>query len=308
GILAVDQQGRISLCNPVAAQVLGLPNKEVLHQPLAEVTAHNPYLAKVYGDGRPAGGELHKLGDVSVVANRVPIRVGRETIGTVVTFQDVTRIIQLEAKIRRELYQKGLVARFTFEDIIGQSEAIREAVEKAKRYALTDSTVLLSGESGTGKELFAQSIHAFSRRSGGPFVAVNCAALPENLLESELFGYEEGAFTGAKKGGKLGLFELAHGGTIFLDEIGEMTLPLQARLLRVLQEKEVMRLGGSRVIPVDVRVIAASNKNLQQAVQEGTFRADLFYRLNVLCLKVPPLRARKDDIPLLVDHFIKRYQ
>lgn len=308
GILAVDQQGQVSLCNPVAAQILGLEEKGVLHRPLAEVAAENPYLADVYGDGTPANGELRRLGEVSVVVNRVPIKLGRENIGTVVTFQDVTRIIQLEAKIRRELYQKGLVTRFTFKDIIGKSGAIKEAIEKAKRYALTDSTVLISGESGTGKELFAQSIHAHSRRRNGPFVAVNCAALPENLLESELFGYEEGAFTGAKKGGKPGLFELAHLGTIFLDEIGEMPPQLQARLLRVLQEKEVMRLGGSRVIPVDVRVIAATNKNLQQAVQEGAFRADLFYRLNVLSLKVPPLRERKSDIPLLVEHFIKRYE
>lgn len=308
GILAVDHNSEISLCNPVAAQVLGLKKTGLLRRDIAEVSADNPFLAKVYGNGDPVGGELHKLGDVSVITNRVPIRVGREKIGTVVTFQDITKIIHLEAKIRRELYQKGLVARFTFKDIVGKSDAIKEAVEKARRYALTDSTVLVCGESGTGKELFAQSIHACSRRKNGPFVAVNCAALPENLLESELFGYEEGAFTGAKKGGKLGLFELAHQGTIFLDEIAEMPPQLQARLLRVVQEKEVMRLGGSRVIPIDVRVIAATNKNMLEAVQDGVFRTDLFYRLNVLSLKVPPLRERKEDIPLLAEHFIRHYQ
>ncbi|MCR4419801.1 MAG: sigma 54-interacting transcriptional regulator [Clostridia bacterium] len=307
GILAVDQQGRVSLCNPVAAQLLGLDPREVLGQPVAEVAATNPSLAQVYGDASAVNGELCRFGDLSIVVNRVPMTLGEENIGLVLTLQDVTRIIQLEAKIRRELYHKGLVTRFNFRDIIGRSEALKEAVEKAKRYALTDSTVLLYGETGTGKELFAQSIHAHSRRKNGPFVAVNCAALPENLLESELFGYEEGAFTGARKGGKPGLFELAHTGTIFLDEIGEMPSPLQARLLRVLQEKEVMRLGGSRVIPVNVRVIAATNKNLRQAVQDGAFRADLFFRLNILSLKIPSLRERKEDIPLLVEHFIRRY-
>ncbi|MGB9887192.1 MAG: sigma 54-interacting transcriptional regulator [Moorellales bacterium] len=307
GILALDQQGRISLCNPVAAQLLGLDPREVLGRPLAEAAAGNPDLAQVCGDAKPANGELCRCGDLSIVVNRVPMTLDGENLGLVVTLQDVTRIIQLEAKIRRELYQKGLVTRFHFRDIVGKSESLREAIEKAKRYAGTDSTVLLSGETGTGKELFAQSIHAHSRRKNGPFVAVNCAALPENLLESELFGYEEGAFTGARKGGKPGLFELAHTGTIFLDEIGEMPPPLQARLLRVLQEKEVMRLGGSRVIPVNVRVIAATNKNLLQAVQEGSFRADLFYRLNILSLKIPPLRERKEDIPVLVEHFIRRY-
>jgi len=178
----------------------------------------------------------------------------------------------------------------------------------AEKYAAADSTLLVQGESGTGKEMIAQGIHIASQRKGGPFVAVNCAALPESLLESELFGYEEGSFTGARKGGKAGLFEMAHKGTIFLDEIGELPLLLQARLLRVLQEREVMRIGGSKMIPVDVRIIAATNRNLIQLIHEGDFREDLYFRLAVLVLKVPSLRERLEDIPCLVESFLKEWR
>jgi len=185
---------------------------------------------------------------------------------------------------------------------------MRDVVEKARNFATTDSTILIRGESGCGKELFAQGIHRASQRSGDPFVAVNCAALPDDLLESELFGYEEGAFTGARKGGKPGLFELAHGGTIFLDEIGSITLNLQARLLRVLQGREVMRIGGDSIIPVNVRCIVATNENLQNAIKEGNFRLDLYFRINVLNLSIPPLRSRPDDIPLLAEHFLREFR
>lgn len=205
---------------------------------------------------------------------------------------------------RREVLAKGLVAHYSFADLIGES--LQETISIARRFSQVDATVLIWGESGTGKEIFAQSIHSESTRSAGPFVAVNCAALPENLLESELFGYEEGSFTGAKKGGKVGLFELAHQGTIFLDEIGKMPISVQARLLRVLQTKELRRVGGERMIPVNVRVIAASSENLQEAVKEGRFRDDLYYRLNVLNLRLLPLRDRIKDIPLLIEHFLRR--
>ena len=180
------------------------------------------------------------------------------------------------------------------------------AIKLAKEYAVTDSTVLIIGESGTGKELMAQGIHNASNRKEGPFVAVNCAALPESLIESELFGYAEGAFTGANKGGKQGFFELAHGGTIFLDEIGEIPDFIQTRLLRVLQEREVMRVGGDRVIPVDIRVVAATNRKLWDLVKEGKFRSDLYFRLNVLHMELPPLRHRMEDIPILVDFFLQK--
>jgi transcriptional regulator with PAS, ATPase and Fis domain len=224
----------------------------------------------------------------------------------VINFQGISKIRQMEEKIRQKLHDKGLVAKYQFTDIVGRSSALTAVITRARKYAKTLSTVLITGESGTGKELFAQSIHNESSRCRGPFVAVNCAALPENLLESELFGYEEGAFTGARRGGKPGLFELAHGGSIFMDEISELGSQLQARLLRVLQQKEVMRVGGDRVIPVDVRIIAATNRNMAEAVKLGNFREDLYYRLNVLPLEVPPLRERLEDIPLLFYHLLKR--
>ncbi|HZK83319.1 MAG TPA: sigma 54-interacting transcriptional regulator [Desulfosporosinus sp.] len=204
-----------------------------------------------------------------------------------------------EERQRRISQANGLIAHYSFQDLVGP--ALMKTILTAKRFSKVDATVLIWGESGTGKELFAQSIHNASPRCHGPFVALNCASITETLLESELFGYEEGAFTGAKKGGKTGLFELANGGTIFFDEIGKMSLNLQAGLLRVLQTKEVRRVGGGRYISVDIRVIAASNQNLQAEVDKGNFRDDLFYRLNVLNLYLLPLRSRRADIPCLID-------
>lgn len=214
--------------------------------------------------------------------------------------------------MRKRLHDRGHLAKYDFCDILGISEKNKNTINKAKRYASVDATVLIYGETGTGKELFAHAIHNNSSRRNGPFIAVNCAAVPENLLESELFGYAEGAFTGAKKGGKKGIFETANKGTIFLDEISEMSDKLQTRLLRVLQEYEIMRLGDDRVITTDIRVIAATNRNLCKMVEENLFRADLYYRINVLTLLIPALRERKEDIPLLVNHFLttfnKKYQ
>ncbi|MBP2627827.1 MAG: proprionate catabolism activator, Fis family, partial [Firmicutes bacterium] len=211
-----------------------------------------------------------------------------------------------EQMVRQKLNKKGLVAKFRIEQLIGKSSAITAVRERICQYANADAKVLITGESGTGKELVAQSIHNLSERKNGPFVAVNCAALPESILESELFGYEEGAFTGAKKGGKFGLFELAHKGTLFLDEIGELPLSLQARLLRVLQENEVMRLGGDSVIPVDVRVLSATNQDLAKFVEKKEFRADLYYRLDVLRIHVPPLKERPEDIPELAKKILSK--
>jgi transcriptional regulator with PAS, ATPase and Fis domain len=212
----------------------------------------------------------------------------------------------MEQNIREQLHKKGLKAKYRFDDILTNDEFMVSLKKRAASYAMTDFAILIEGESGTGKELFAQSIHNASRRANGPFVALNCAAIPENLLESELFGYESGAFTGAAKSGKVGLFELAHNGTIFLDEIGEMPLQLQARLLRVLQEKEVMRVGGTRNIHVDIRIISASNKNLFSLVNIGDFRADLYYRLNVLNIALIPLRNRVGDIEVLLKHTLMK--
>ena len=215
-------------------------------------------------------------------------------------FQEVEK---KQHKIRKKLIGKGHRAKYTFDDIVGDSLEIRKTKDIARRMAGSDSSVIIHGETGTGKELFAQAIHNESSRREYQFVAVNCGALPENILESELFGYEEGAFTGARKGGKAGLFELAHKGTIFLDEIGEMPKSLQVKLLRVLQEKEIMRLGSDSVISVDIRVIAASNKRLEDLVKSGEFREDLYYRLKILPLYLPSLRERRDDILELFDHF-----
>jgi transcriptional regulator with PAS, ATPase and Fis domain len=237
---------------------------------------------------------------------RLPITLHGEVIGAVANIEDVTQLQNFEQVVRQKLNKKGLVAKVNLHQLLGTSGAMKEIKERACQYANTDATVLITGESGTGKEGIAQSIHNLSQRKNGPFVAVNCAALPESLLESELFGYEEGAFTGAKKGGKAGLFEMAHRGTIFLDEIGEIPLPLQARLLRVLQEREIMRIGSDSVIPVDVRVLAATNQDLMALVDIKQFRADLYYRIDVLRLHLPPLRDRIKDIPELVQATIKK--
>ncbi len=306
GIVAIDQQTQVNLISPPAEKILGIRHGEIVGKELSQLPP-NHCLKQVFRGGLAKRGDLVSLGDSLLVVNRVPISVKGNHVGMVITFQELSQLQQLEQRIRRELHQKGLVAKFDFSSIIHASAVMAEVVDRAKRFGATDSTVLITGESGTGKELFAQSMHRISKQREGPFVAINCTALPDNLLESELFGYEEGAFTGAKKGGKPGLFELAHGGTIFLDEIGHISKELQARLLRVLQEREVMRLGGDRVIPINVRIIAATNQNLHHMVQQGSFRHDLYYRLNILNLTIPPLRERTDDIPLLVNHFLHYY-
>lgn len=303
GVVAVNQHGLISLCNPVAGKMLGI-------QQDSTVDTDSSVLKKLLEDYKPRRGYMLEVGNQRILANRASIDIGKETVGTVVTFQDITKIQRMEEQIRKELYSQGLIAKYTLDKIIGGSRSMHTVLTKAREIASFDgTTVLIIGESGTGKELLAQGIHNSSpTRKTGPFVAINCAALPQSLLESELFGYESGAFTGARKGGKPGLFELAHRGTIFLDEIGKVSLDLQARLLRVLQERQVMRVGGDRVLPVDIRVIAASNENLLQAIQDNKFRADLYYRLNILRLTVPSLRDRRDDIPLLVEHFLQKSQ
>ncbi|AYO31085.1 PAS domain S-box protein [Biomaibacter acetigenes] len=306
GIIAVDEKGYITIFNKTAGEIFNKSDNPV-GKHVSEVV-ETTKLPEVLKSGEPQLGELQRVGNVVIATNRVPIIVDGEVKGAVATFQDVTQIQKMEQKIRRELHQKGLVAKYSFKDIVHKSRIMEDLICRARKYAELDSTtVLILGETGTGKELFAHSIHNESPRAKGPFVAINCAALPENLLESELFGYAEGAFTGARRGGKIGLFEMAHMGTIFLDEIGDMPLNLQSRLLRVIQEKEVMRIGDDRVIPVDVRIIASTNRNLEEDIEKGAFRRDLFYRLNVLKLIIPPLRERKEDIPLLVDLFVEKY-
>ncbi|MGB9867686.1 MAG: sigma 54-interacting transcriptional regulator [Bacillota bacterium] len=298
GIIAIDREGNITVFNPVAERITGLKAEQVLGRNIKSAIP-NTRMLEVLKSGEAELNQIQQLGKTQILTNRVPIIVGSEVVGVVATFQDVGKIQYAERKIRRELVNKGHVAKYSFDDIVAVSPAMKQTVEQAKRFASTDSTVLITGETGTGKELFAHAIHSASRRRDQAFVAINCAALPETLLESELFGYAEGAFTDARRGGKEGLFEIAHGGTLFLDEVGEMSERLQARLLRVLQEKEVMRIGDDKIIPVDVRIIAATNKDLMELVRARRFRDDLYYRLSVLNLRIPPLRQRLEDIPEL---------
>lgn len=228
-------------------------------------------------------------------------------IGKVITFQNIDNVQNTEFKIRNKLYHRGLIAKYSFDDIISESTSLRAVIEKAKTFSKVPSNILIIGDTGTGKELFSQSIHNYSARKNGPFVAVNCAAIPENLMESEFFGYVPGAFTGASKEGKMGYFELAHEGTIFLDEVSEIPFNLQGKLLRTIQESEVMRIGHDKIIPINVRIICATNKDLKVLVKEGKFREDLYYRLCVLQLLLPPLHNREQDVLLLANHFINMY-
>ncbi|MFB3819097.1 MAG: sigma 54-interacting transcriptional regulator [Candidatus Methylomirabilales bacterium] len=298
GIIATDRDGVVRVFNPAAAKITGIAAQSAVGQPVARLFPHTR-LAGLLHQREPELNQLQSVGGRRVVTSTIPIFVEGTCTGAVVTLGDVASIQEAEATIRKKLYTKGFVSRRTFEDIHGTSAALRQAKAQAGRYAGSDATVTILGESGTGKELFARAIHAASPRAREPFVVINCAAFPENLLESELFGYDEGAFTGARRGGKQGLIELAHGGTLFLDEIAEMPLSLQARLLRVLEEHEVMHVGGEKMLHVDIRVIAAANRDLARLVEAGRFREDFYYRLNVLVLHVPPLRRRPDDIPLL---------
>ena len=303
GIVAVNEYEKINLFNPEAERIFHRIQYEVLGKSLKDICPN--FNAKKLKD---EGELLVNIYNKQYLLKNAQLYVKNINQGNIYTFQNVSEVQRLERAIRKKLSAKGLVAKYHMDDIIGQSEACVKMKRKAQKYALTNSTILITGESGTGKEILVQSIHNMSIRAQGPFVALNCAALPENLLESELFGYVEGAFTGAKKGGRQGMFELAHGGTLFLDEIGEMPLSLQSRILRVLQEREVMPLGSESIIPIDVRVIAATNQNLAKMVEEGKFRSDLYYRLNILRIHMPTLEERKSDIPLLADYLVKKMQ
>ncbi|WLD93082.1 sigma 54-interacting transcriptional regulator [Alkalihalobacillus sp. AL-G] len=300
GVIATGFEGRVFVYNEIAEKLIGLKASEVIGRKLEKI--HHPFLQKLYGDGETVEKKIVSLGSQRLVVNRIKLAESEESF--VITFQEVNKLVQLDGQLRRKLHNKRFFAKHTFNDIIHESAVMQKTITIAKQFSRSGSSIFINGESGTGKELFAQSIHNESLRKEGPFVAVNCAALPRDLLESELFGYEEGAFTGAKKGGKPGLFEMAHQGTLFLDEIGELSLDLQSRLLRVLQEKEVMRIGGEKIIPVNVRIISASNKRLKHLVAENEFREDLYYRLNILQIKLPPLRERKEDLFLLIKHIL----
>ncbi len=305
GILATDAGGRVTSCNRGVSAILGLESGTVLGKRPEEFLPRTMLQDhRLLSEERRTLTDLATLNNKTIAVTRAPILKGKQSLGAVITLRDITLIKQLEARLHKRFVNEGHVAKYSLSDIIGVSPAIRQTTELARRIARSDAAVLIRGESGTGKELFAHAIHGLSERHKGPFVAVNFVALPETLLESEMFGYDEGAFTGARKGGKPGLFEEAHGGTIFLDEIGDAPLSLQAKILRVLEEKRIRRIGGTKNITVDVRIMAATNKDLGTLMRSGGFREDLFYRLNVLPLQIPPLRERKEDIPLLVHRFL----
>ncbi|MCO5384696.1 sigma 54-interacting transcriptional regulator [Desulfosporosinus sp.] len=315
-VLVIDSDTTIVYANEAYAKILGVPVAKVLGRRLDKIEPKAAAI-EILRTGKPTSGAdyLDSLG-IDVVGSSFPLYNGDSVIGCVSTFKNITEVVELN----RELQQtKGLAdylkeqleqweqLPLSFKEYVGQNRNVKETLVLAAKVARTDSTVLIRGESGVGKEVLARAVHNSSRRKDMPLIKVNCAAIPEDLIESELFGYEEGAFTGAKKGGKLGKFELAHSGTIFLDEIGDMSYTMQAKLLRVLQEKEFERVGGTKPIKVNIRVIAATNRDLESMIKQGTFRRDLYYRLNIVPLNLTPLRERKDDILALAKTFLGQF-
>lgn len=305
GIISMNEEKRIITLNKKARKILNLKDQLVTGRSASSLFKEGP-IKRAISRGKSVQDRIEKINGELYVFNQEPVFFADRTAGFVATFRDASAVMKTENKVRRKM-SRGFVARYEIDDILHQSQAMSKLVENIKEISRTNSTVLIQGETGTGKELVAQSIHNCSSRKRNPFVTINCGALPESLLESELFGYEEGAFTGSKKGGKAGLFELAHQGTLFLDEIDSTPKTVQIRLLRVLQEKEVMRIGGDQTIPIDVRIITASGSGLWEATQRGIFRRDLFFRLNVLRINVPPLRNRREDIALLFTHFLYQH-
>ncbi len=303
GVLITDETGRVIESNVKASAILDIPQKKLVGRKVDELF-NDPSYQDAYKHGMQLNDKIIDYQERgNLFSSSMPVVVDGIVKGAVITLQEASKIEKLEHEYRR-YKSHGFTARYHFNDIIGASDIMKATIEKAKAFSSVDSVVLIRGETGTGKELFSQSIHNHSHRQKGPFVAVNCAALPANLLESELMGYEEGAFTSAKRGGKAGLFELAHMGTLFLDEINHIPIELQASILRVLQERQVLRIGGNRMIPINVRVIAATNENLAKLIQEGRFRMDLYYRLNVLNLPIPPLRQRGSDVTRLIHYYL----
>lgn len=316
-VVVVDTDAKIVLISDSYCEFLGVTREEAIGRPVQEII-ENTRMHIILKTGKSEiVDNIQRIKGNDMIANRFPIFQNGKVVGAVgkVIFRNTKEMNALAAKVSRlaielEFYRNELeresTAKYQFSQIIGETLIINEVKDLAKRAAKSHSTVLITGESGTGKELFAHAIHHASLRSHKPFIKINCAAIPENLLESELFGYAEGAFTGARKGGKPGKFELANHGTLFLDEIGDMPLNMQTKLLRVLQEMEVERVGANQPIPIDVRIIAATNAKIEEAVDSGNFRQDLYYRLNIVRLDVPSLRQRKDDIPLLIKRLLEK--
>jgi transcriptional regulator with PAS, ATPase and Fis domain len=313
-LVVVNQKGEIIYINKNYCQFLNVIREDVIGKHVTEVI-ENTRMHIVAETGKEEIADLQYIKGNYMIANRVPIFSAGKVIGAfgTVFFRDTREWMKMNSHVKSLLtkmqsYIQDLSsgAKYSLDDILGESTSIQSLKEKVKLVAASDISVLIRGESGTGKELFAHSIHQLSSRSQQPFVKINCGAIPEHLLESELFGYEEGAFTGAKKGGKQGKFQLANGGTIFLDEIGDMPINMQVKLLRALQEGEIEPVGSTRPLSVDVRIIAATNRPLEKMLEEKRFREDLFYRINVVPFTIPSLRERKEDIPLLIHYFIEK--
>ncbi len=319
GIIIIDKNGYVQYSNQKHAEFLKIPQKVALHSHISEITWDAEIaegFMEVLRTGEPDLWRIFQTHGREFVANRIPIKRNGNVIGVAgIILFDIKQVDLIHKKMgllenQLRFYKEQLIklrsSKYIFDDIIGESKIIRQIKKEARKAAGLDGTILLVGESGTGKELFAHAIHNQGRRRNGPFISVNCAAIPRELLESELFGYEPGSFTGASKRGKKGKFELADKGSILLDEVGDMPLEMQGQLLRVLQDKEVERIGGSKPTKVDFRLIASTNRNLEDLIEQGLFREDLFYRLNVVRLEMPPLRSRSEDIPLLAEAFLKR--
>lgn len=305
GLITLDKDGYINVFNKSAERLLNIPYVDnIMMKTLAEAKNDYPILGQIADIENDIDVVIQNKHKVVVNLHKMIHKGGYA--GSVIRISSFEVVKRLEMSTRKKENPEGFIAKNTFEDIKGYSEPIKEAKRKSIMYAKTNSNILIYGESGTGKELFAQSIHNYSEYSSGPFLALNCATLSENLLESELFGYDKGAFTGANKDGKKGVFELAHNGTLFLDEVAEMPIGLQARMLRVIQERVVRRLGGQKNIPINVRVICATNKDLYKEVKENNFRKDLYYRINVLSITLPPLRKRKEDIKIIAQNLITK--
>ena len=316
-IVVVNKNGYIENMSQAYGDFLGIQVQNAIGRHVTEVI-ENTRMDIVVKTGVPETGETQDIHGEKMIATRIPIRKNGMVIGAygrvlvrntreLHMLHDKLSSIEMELNMYKRTFEKINTAKYTVDDIIGDCSIMQDLKDSVRKVAKTNSNVLIMGESGTGKELFAHSIHAGSMRRKAPFVCVNCGSIPEQLIESELFGYEEGAFTGARKGGKIGLFPAAHGGTIFLDEIGELPLSMQVRLLRVLQDREIQRVGSNVREKVNVRVVAATNRNLEEAIKAGQFREDLFYRLNVMQIEIPPLRDRREDIPVLCDYYLDYY-
>ncbi len=316
-VTGVNQEGKVIIWNKASEQFYGYTETEVFQQPITNFFQEEAVILKqVLKKGEPIERKYNQpAANVHVLINATPAIVDGQVVGGVSVERDISDLVRLNEELTttkayihdlENKYEKGKL-QDPFAKIKGKSKSILDTISIAKKVSKTDATILISGESGVGKELFAEAIHSASHRAEKPFVAINCGAIPTALFESELFGYEKGTFTGGNKEGKKGKIDLAQGGTLFLDEVGELPLDLQVKLLRVLQEKRFYRLGGNTSIPVDLRIITATNRNLEEMVENGTFREDLYYRLNVISLTIPPLRERQEDIPELLSLFLKEF-